>query len=293
MHAWAVGYAAIDSATVGDSPVILATSDGGATWKAQDASSAGIEAHLKSVTFSDAAHGWAVGDATNHGGVSTPVILATRDGGAIWKAQDASSAGKRGVLTSVTFIDAAHGWAVGDAPNSTVYGTPVILATSDGGATWKAQDASSAGKGAGLFSVTSTDATHAWAVGLRVGKGSTPPAAPVILATTTGGGQAGPKLTLKLSGLKSGALKLGESLTAKGTVTPTSLAGSKVNLTVQRQQSGAWHKLKSLRCTIGAGGAYHATYKPARKGSYLVRATIARTSAHAAAATAWMKFKVK
>ena len=41
-----------------------------------------------------------------------------------------------------------------------------------------------------------------------------------------------PKLTLKLSGLKSGVLKLGKRVTAKGKVTPTSLAGGKVVLTV-------------------------------------------------------------
>jgi photosystem II stability/assembly factor-like uncharacterized protein len=292
-HAWAAGYAVVESATVGDSPVILATSDGGATWKAQDASSAGIEAHLKSVTFSDAAHGWAVGDATNHAGVSAPVILATSDGGATWKAQDASSAGKRGVLLSATFTDAAHGWAVGSAANGTRYGGSVILATSDGGATWSAQDAASAGKSGGLFSVTSTDATHGWAVGVRYGKGSTPLSAPVILATTTGGGQAGPKLTLKLSGLKSGALKLGRSVTTKGTATPTSLAGSNITLTVERMSGGAWRNVKSMTAQIAFSGAYGGKFKPAEKGSYRIRARVAKTVASTAAASAWKSFKVR
>ena len=40
---------------------------------------------------------------------------------------------------------------------------------------------------------------------------------------------AAPKLTLKLSGLRKGALRLGKHLTAKGVVTPGALAGSKVS----------------------------------------------------------------
>ena len=49
-----------------------------------------------------------------------------------------------------------------------------------------------------------------------------------------------PKVTLKLSGLKSGALRLGRRVTAKGVVTPSRLAGSKVKLSVQKKRSGRW-----------------------------------------------------
>jgi len=114
------------------------------------------------------------------GGIGAGNARASSGAATTWKAQDASSAGKSGGLLSVTFTDAAHGWAVGDATASAGIGGPVILATSDGGATWKAQDASSAGKRGRLFSVTSTDATHGWAVGYA--KGSAPLVAPVILA---------------------------------------------------------------------------------------------------------------
>jgi len=102
-----------------------------------------------------------------------------------------------------------------------------------------------------------------------------------------------PTLYLKLSGLKHGALKLGKRLTAKGSVTPTSLAGSKVTLTVQRKQGSKWRKAKGLTCKISAGGTYSRTYKPTRKGSYRIRATIAKTAANTAAASKWLKFKVK
>ena len=102
-----------------------------------------------------------------------------------------------------------------------------------------------------------------------------------------------PELTLKLSGLTRGALKLGKRLTAKGSVSPLSLAGSKVTLTVQRRAGGKWRKVTSLTRAISASGAYSWKYKPAKKGSYRMKATIARTAAHTAATTTWRTFKVK
>ena len=89
------------------------------------------------------------------------------------------------------------GWAVGNRAMGlrrlTVLGVLTLLcvligrigaenarASSGAATTWKAQDASSAGKRGRLFSVTSTDATHGWAVGYA--KGSAPLVAPVILA---------------------------------------------------------------------------------------------------------------
>jgi hypothetical protein len=102
-----------------------------------------------------------------------------------------------------------------------------------------------------------------------------------------------PTLHLKLSGLKHGALKLGKRLTAKGTVTPSSLAGGKVTLTVQRRQGSKWRKVKSVARTISASGAYGWKYKPAKKGSYRIQATIAKMATHTAAASKWRTFKVK
>ena len=101
------------------------------------------------------------------------------------------------------------------------------------------------------------------------------------------------KVTLKLSGLTSGAMKLGKSVTAKGTVTPSSLAGSKVTLTVQKKRGANWVTVKSVARTISASGAYSWKYKPARRGAYRMRATIAKTAARTAAATTWRPFKVK
>jgi hypothetical protein len=123
------------------------------------------------------------------------------------------------------------------------------------------------------------------------------------IAVTTPGGTATsaasftivvkPKVTLKLSGLKRGAMKLGKRLTAKGKVTPTSLARSKVKLTVQKKRGSKWVTVKSTARTTSASGAYSWKYKPAKRGAYHMRAAIAKTAAHTAAKTKWRTFKVK
>jgi hypothetical protein len=102
-----------------------------------------------------------------------------------------------------------------------------------------------------------------------------------------------PTVTLKLTGLTNGAVKLGKSMTAKGKVTPTSLAGSKVTLTVQRKHGTKWLKLKSTGRTISATGSYSWKYEPARKGAYRIKATIAKTAEHLAAGTTWRTFRVR
>jgi hypothetical protein len=102
-----------------------------------------------------------------------------------------------------------------------------------------------------------------------------------------------PKVTLKLSGLTHGVLKLGKRVTAKGTVTPASLAGGKVSLTVQHKLRGKWRKVKSVARTISASGTYSCKYKPSKKGGDRVKVTIAKTAANTAATTKWRTFKVK
>jgi len=82
-------------------------------------------------------------------------------------------------------------------------------------------------------------------------------------------------------------------VTAKGRVTPTSLAGSKVKLSVQKKRGARWVTLKRVARTISLTGAYSWKYKPARRGAYRMRATIAKTAAHTAAKTKWRPFRVK
>jgi hypothetical protein len=102
-----------------------------------------------------------------------------------------------------------------------------------------------------------------------------------------------PKLTLTVGGLSGGVAKLGKSVTAKGSLSPVSLAGSKVTFTVQRKVGGAWRKVATSSLTIGASGAYSRAYKPAVKGSYRMQTTLASSATHTAAASSWCSFSVK
>ena len=102
-----------------------------------------------------------------------------------------------------------------------------------------------------------------------------------------------PTLTLQLRVPKSGVLKLGRRFTVKGTVTPASLAGEEITLTLQRYRLGKWRKVAGTRRAVGAGGVYAWRYRPAAKGSYRVRAAIKKTLAHTAAVTSWKKLRVR
>jgi len=101
-----------------------------------------------------------------------------------------------------------------------------------------------------------------------------------------------PKLSLKLTGLRRGALRLGKRMTAKGAVKPSALAGDKVRLTVQRK-AGKWRVVKTVMLRIKRGGACIWTYKPAKRGAYRLQVAIAKAATHTAARTKWRGFKVK
>ena len=175
------------------------------------------------------------------------------------------TAGTAVTLTGTNFSGATavafHGTA---ATSFTVVSATQITATVPAGAT------------TGTISVTTAGGTATSAASFTV-------TVPVIT----------PKITLHLSGLKSGAIKFGKSVTAKGTVKPTSLAGSKIMLTVQQKKGSKWVKVKSAMCKIGATGAYSWKYKPAKKGAYRMAPSIAKTATHTAATTKWLTFKVK
>jgi hypothetical protein len=109
-----------------------------------------------------------------------------------------------------------------------------------------------------------------------------------------------PTLTLRLSGLTRGAVKLGDAVRAAGKVTPTDMAGQKVRLTVQKRNahfrwssrwSGKYHP--AVKRTISTTGAYSWMYTPKHPGLYRVRAHIVNTSAYKAALTDWRRFRVK
>ena len=102
-----------------------------------------------------------------------------------------------------------------------------------------------------------------------------------------------PRLTLRLSGLRSGAMRLGRSVTARCAVTSTRLASSRVTLTVERKHGARWIKVKSASVTIRATTAYGWKYRAAKKGTYRLRARLDMTAANSAAKTAWHKFTVE
>jgi predicted CXXCH cytochrome family protein len=137
---------------VGDSGVVLRSTDGGAAWEVQDADT---QVQLRAVDFADQSTGWVAGrDGT---------LRATTDGGSTWTAQASGTAED---LFGIGFADALAGWAVGAAG--------VIRATADGGSMWTAQ---TSGTSERLLGISVVDAQTAWAVG----GGAT------ILHTSTGG----------------------------------------------------------------------------------------------------------
>jgi hypothetical protein len=98
-------------------------------------------------------------------------------------------------------------------------------------------------------------------------------------------------VSLALAGLKSGAVKLHKSVTAKGALAPARAA--KATLTFQRKAGSTWAKAAVKTTTVKANGAYSLAYKPAKKGSWRVQTTVAGTSSYAKAISAWRTFKVK
>ena len=106
-----------------------------------------------------------------------------------------------------------------------------------------------------------------------------------------------PTLTLGLSGLTRGAVRLGHTVSMAGKVTPTDMAGQNVRLTVQRWlvHQARWPVTGDslfVNRTITATGAYSWKYTPKHPGLYRVQAKIANTSAYNAAITDWRRFRV-
>jgi photosystem II stability/assembly factor-like uncharacterized protein len=160
-HGWVVG-GFHDEATKSEiDGVILATTNGGASWTTQESLHG---PGLEDVAFPDAKHGWAVG--------SRSTIVATTDGGTAWRAQEANTEFPE-LFKGVAFVDARHGWAVGS--------DGFILATTNGGATWKSQRL---GSGLWWSAVTFSDAKHGWTVGMDFAHD---PMRDTNLATTDGG----------------------------------------------------------------------------------------------------------
>ena len=286
--------------------IILATTDGGTSWTAPS-SGALANTYLYGAACANSSDGWAVGYNFVKG---TSVILATANGGTSWNAQSSAATADERVF-GIACASSSDAWAVGEG---------VILATTDGGGyaapTLSSFTPTSAAVGAtvtltgtnftGAGEVTFNGLSAKFTVNSDTQVSTTVPSGATSgkIAVTTPGGTATsaasftvlvtPHLTLKLSGLTFGFLNLGKRLTAKGTVNPsTSPTLWKVRLTAQRKQGGKWRKVQSVQRTASAKGAYGWTFKPKETGAYRIRATIAKTATHTAAATKWLRFKVR
>ena len=125
---------------IGNSGIILRTTDGGITWAPQ---TSGTTNNLERVFFTNTNTGTIVGQ----GGT----ILRTTDGGTTWVPQ---TSGITSSLFGVSFADANTATAVGQ--------DGVVLRTTDGGTTWEPQ---TSGTPEWLLSVSFTDANTGGAVG--------------------------------------------------------------------------------------------------------------------------------
>ncbi|MBN1319854.1 MAG: S-layer homology domain-containing protein [Thermoleophilia bacterium] len=137
-YGWAVGSAGPSEQT----PLILVTHDGGATWSRQTKGLPGAGAPLHGVWFVDREHGWAVG--------GSGAVFVTVDGGATWWSQPT---GVDETLLAVRFVGPSVGWIVGE--------DGLLLETTRAGRSWVAQ---SSGVAAMLRAVAAAGG-KVWAVG--------------------------------------------------------------------------------------------------------------------------------
>jgi len=144
VNLYALSYTDADAVwLVGEFGTILASGDGGRTWRQQRSP---VESTLFGVNFADRRRGWAVG--------ADGVILHTEDGGETWETQPGGPSER--ALFDV-FVRGETGFVVGDA------GT--VLRSRDGGRTWEREPIPIQLAARWIRSVWLADATHGLAVG--------------------------------------------------------------------------------------------------------------------------------
>ena len=159
LHGWAVGVLDDGGGYLGS--LILATTNGGATWVRQLAYYPPLHQNtgggvLHAIACIDAKHLVAVGSDDN-----VCEIFRTANGGKTWTRFVQPAAWQvypfgmdyRLDLRDVVFADALHGWAVGDG---------TVLRTTNGGVTWAEQPV---GTDVGLNALSFVSPTHGWVAG--------------------------------------------------------------------------------------------------------------------------------
>ena len=90
------------------------------------------------------------------------------------------------------------------------------------------------------------------------------------------------------------SIKLKKTIKIQGKVTPVTLAGKSVIITIQMKSGAIWKPAKVGSATIAAvTGNYVYTYKPTKKGTYQVQTSMIAASGVKPGASPWKTFKVK
>jgi hypothetical protein len=179
------------------------------------------------------------------------------------------------------------------APTSAPVGTIVTLTgTGFTGATAVAFN----GTTTSIFVVVSaTQITAEVPSGATTGKITVTPASGPVVTSATNFTVTVPAVTTKVT-LKVAptSIRFRRTVKATGAVTPVlALVGSKVALKAQIKKGTRWVTTKSVTATVKASGAYSWTYKPAKRGTYRMQASIKATATKRASHSPWRTFKVR
>jgi photosystem II stability/assembly factor-like uncharacterized protein len=153
---------------------LLATGDGGRTWRTSPSTPDGVV----QVALAASMDAWALTGCGPNTGCEARLYRST-DGGESWTSAPTD-------LSWISFLDALDGWGVAGSAPSTDPGLPALRQTHDGGATWATMPTPCAGSTVGpLRTLSARSATAGLAVcALTAGAGGELDA---VLATTDGG----------------------------------------------------------------------------------------------------------
>ncbi len=163
---------------------ILASQDGGATWR-RILSLAPSRDSVLSMVAVDARHVWALCGSGNPDQPDRTYLLRTSDGGVLWARLPGAQLGVAGPtgIEPFTMTDTAHGWSW-FVPYSNA-AKEAIRTTSDGGLRWRAADPRTPKLwlGDGHFAL---DRRRAWIAGSQLSE-TTGPSGGALYATSDGG----------------------------------------------------------------------------------------------------------
>ena len=198
------------------------------------------------------------------------------------------------VTTGCTTTAGCHGvpgpaTITGFAPTSGPVGTVVtITGTGLTGATAVAFN----GTAATFTPVSATKITATVPVGATTGTIAVTPLGGSAVTSSTSFTVGAPIVTPKITIKSALTVKVNRLITISGKVTPTSLAGRSVKITIQKKSGTTWKTVKAVSAKISLAGAYSYKYKPTTKGTYHAKGAIAaKAGVNKAASSTWRTFK--